>query len=85
MRNEIKNVKKDKEFEKVAIYQWRIKQSIGWASFLSYLRINSGAETLRAAANDTENDILFRGVNRRKNRSSLARLHEYFIGASTAK
>lgn len=40
---------------------------------------------LRAAANDTENDILFRRANRRKNRSSLARLHEYFIGASTAK
>lgn len=51
---------------------------------LSYLRINSGIE-LRSAANDTENDILFRRVNRRKNRSSLARLHEYFIGASTAK
>lgn len=65
-----KNVKKDKKFEKVAIYQWRVKQSIGRASFLSYLRINSGVATFQAAANDTENDILFRGVNRRKNRSS---------------
>lgn len=81
MKRDIKN---DKELEKIAIYQWRVKHSIGWASFLSYLRINSGV-AFRLAANDTENDILFRRVNRRKNRSSLARLHEYFIGASTAK